>query len=49
MKAISFQFFFEATAVVTPSLWWHIWGAVLGVEWDGGGVIVLLLLFSHIN
>ena len=23
--------------LVTPSLWWHMWGAVLAVERDGGG------------
>ena len=23
--------------LVTPSLWWHIWGAVLAVEREGGG------------
>ena len=23
--------------LVTPSLWWHMWGAVLAVEREGGG------------
>ena len=33
-------YFFEATAVhraSAPSLWWHMWGAVLAVEREGWG------------